>query len=73
MRSRLRAYLCLPALHQGPHEDDVAEGREVAPARQRDVCLTARLGFPRETGLIHQEVCDLGEQRETASHLLPHL
>ena len=57
---RPRAHLALPALHQGPHEDDVAQGREVALARQRGVCLTAWLSFSCETGLVHQEVCDLG-------------
>ena len=59
-----RAYLPLPVLHQGPHEDDVSQGGEVPLAGQWGVCLTARLSFSGQTGLVYQEVCDLGQQRE---------
>lgn len=61
-----RAYLAPPILHQGPHEDDVAEGGEVPTACQGAVCFTTWLGFPGEAGFIHQEVRDLGEQGEKA-------
>lgn len=60
----LRAHLPLPILNQGPHEDDVSQGGEVPLAGQRGVRLAAWLSFSRETGLVYQEVCDLGEQRE---------
>lgn len=53
------AYLPLPILHQGPHEDNVAQSGEVPSARQRAVRLTTWLGFSCETGLVYQEVCDL--------------
>lgn len=53
------AYLPLPVLHQGPHEDDVAQSGEVPATGQRAVCLTAWLSFSREAGLVYQEICDL--------------
>lgn len=57
------AYLPLPTLHQGPHEDNVAQSGEVPSTRQRAVCLTAWLSFSCEAGLVHQEVRDLeGEE-----------
>lgn len=59
-------HLAFPALHQGPHEDDVAQGAEVPAVGQGAVCFAAWLCFSSKTGFIHQEVCDLGEHRGDA-------
>lgn len=59
---RPRAYLRVPILNQGPHEDNVTQSGVVPLAFQLHVRLVARLSLSRETGLVHLEVCDLGEQ-----------
>lgn len=64
-------YLTLPALHQRPHEDHIAQGAEIPTASQWAVCLAAWFYFTCEAGFIHQEICDLGTKVRPSDPLLP--